>query len=142
MVQGCGDAFRRVTREAVEVVFCNEHEAKLYSGAEHRTEALDAVAKDCSVVFMTCGKDGSLIWDHGHVTSIDAYRVPVVDTTGAGDAYAAGVLHGLTHGLTPSQSARLGSFAAARVVAEMGPRLRQSLAGRIPAILDGAHPMG
>ena len=141
MVEAFGDAYRRVTRELVETVFCNEHEAKIYAGTTERQEALERVGADCPLVFMTCGKDGSLIWDHGHTTQVAGYQVPVVDTTGAGDVYAAGVLYGLTHDFTPSQAGKLGSFASARIITELGPRLGQSLADHIPAILDGAHPV-
>ena len=142
MVQSCGDAFRRVVTQTSATVFCNEHEARLYTGAAGRMDALQGIARDSPMVFMTCGKDGSLVWDHGDVTSVSAHDVPVVDTTGAGDAYASGVLYGLTHGMTPGQAAKLGSFAAARVVAKLGPRLGGPLAGEIDDILGGAHPLG
>ena len=141
MVQSCGDVFRQVVTQACATVFCNEQEAQLYTGSSGRMDALNGVAKDSPLVFMTCGKEGSLVWDHGNVTPVDAYDVPVVDTTGAGDAYAAGVLYGLTHGAAPVQAAKLGSFAAARVVAKMGPRLDQPLAGETGNILRGAHPL-
>jgi sugar/nucleoside kinase (ribokinase family) len=141
MVQGFRNEFRRVTREYVEAVFCNEQEAMAYAGTDDRMTALETVAKDCAMVFMTCGKDGSVIWNHGEVTSVAGYTVPVVDTTGAGDVYAAGVLHGLSQGLSAAQAGTLGSFASARIVTEMGPRLRHRLADHITAILDGAHPL-
>ena len=141
MVEHHGDELRRLVPELVEVVFCNEQEAKLYSRAGDRSEALHRLGQDCPLVFMTCGADGSMIYDRGEVTPVETYRVPVVDTTGAGDAYAAGALYGLAHGLAPERSGRLGSFAAARVVAQMGPRLSGSLAQHIPDILNGAHPL-
>ena len=141
IVQACREVFHRVTSQFAAVVFCNEHEAKVYADKTDRMDALRTVAQDCPLVFMTCGKDGSLVWDHGHVTTIGAYRVPVVDTTGAGDAYAAGVLYGLTNGLTSTQAAKLGSFAAARVVTKLGPRLHETLAEHISAILDGTSPL-
>ena len=140
MVANCGDAVRAATRAKVDVLFCNEHEAAVYTGRGRREESLAALAKDCALVFMTVGGDGSLIADGGEVTKVEGYDVPVVDTTGAGDMYAAGVLYGLTHGLRPAQSGKLGSFAAARIVAQVGPRLEGPLPGA-DRILEGAQPL-
>ena len=141
MMQHAGDALRNATKEYVDIAFCNEHEARLYSGAGSREEALKRVGEDCPMVFMTCGGDGSLVYDHGKITEMAPHLVPVVDTTGAGDVYAAGVLYGLTHGMTPEQAGVLGSYASAKIVTGMGPRLKESLADRIDAILNGAHPL-
>lgn len=141
MVANSGDAMRHATRAKVDLLFCNEHEAAVYTGRERREESLAELAKDCPLVFMTVGGDGSLIADGGEVTKVDGYDVPVVDTTGAGDMYAAGVLYGLTHGLTPAQSGKLGSFAAALVVSQIGPRLAGPLPVPVERILDGAQPL-
>ncbi len=140
VVSTFGDAVRHATRTKADVVLCNEQEAAVYTGRTDREESLRELAKDCRLVFMTLGRDGSLIADGGEVTKVDGYDVPVVDTTGAGDMYAAGVLYGLTHGLSPAQSGKLGSFGAARIVAQVGPRLE----GPLPLperILDGAQPL-
>ena len=141
MVANFGDAIRHATRAKVDLLLCNEHEAAVYTGRERREESLAELAKDCPLVFMTVGADGSLIADGGAVTKVDGYDVPVVDTTGAGDMYAAGVLYGLTHGLTPAQSGMLGSFAAALVISQVGPRLAGPLPVPVERILDGAQPL-
>ena len=134
------DEFRRVTREFVDVLFCNEHEAMIYAGVEGREEALRRLGEDCAQVFMTCGGDGSLVLDHGQIMPVGGYSVPVVDTTGAGDIYAAGVLYGLTNGLDVPSAGKLGSFASAKIVTHLGPRLNTGLADHVDAILRGAHP--
>ena len=141
MVVNFGDAIRHATRTKADLLFCNEHEAAVYTGRERREESLAELARDCPLVFMTVGRDGSLIAEGGRVTKVDGYDVPVVDTTGAGDMYAAGVLYGLTHGLSPAQSGKLGSFASARIVSQVGPRLEGPLAGPVERILDGAQPL-
>ena len=140
VVANAMDIFKHATRTA-DLVFCNEHEAAVYTGHKGREESLSAIAEDCSLVFMTCGSDGSLIAEAGAVTKVDGYDVPVVDTTGAGDLYAAGVLYGLTHGLSPAESGQLGSFASARIVAQVGPRLEGPLGASVESILAGAHPL-
>ncbi len=139
VVANFGDAVRHATRTRADLLLCNEHEAAVYTGRERREESLRELAKDCPLVFMTCGGDGSLISEGGKITKVEGYDVPVVDTTGAGDMYAAGVLYGLTHALSPAQSGKLGSFAAARIVSRLGPRLEGPLP--VERILDGAHPL-
>jgi sugar/nucleoside kinase (ribokinase family) len=63
---------------------------------------------------------------HGdQVFPIEGVETTAVDTTGAGDMYAAGVLYGLTHGMSWKQAGRLGSHAAARIVGQMGARLER-----------------
>jgi sugar/nucleoside kinase (ribokinase family) len=134
------DDFRRVTKEYVDILFCNEHEARIYADGGNRQEIIKAVGQDCGQVFMTCGGDGSMVYDHGAIMEVPGYSVPVVDTTGAGDVYAAGVLYGLTSGKTVTDAGRLGSFASARIVTQMGPRLQVRLGDRIAAILADAMP--
>lgn len=141
MVEAFGDEFRRVTKALVDIVFCNEQEGRFYAKTKgSREDVLHAIGRDGKQVFLTCGGDGSLVLTKGRVDHVAPHKVKVVDTTGAGDVYAAGVLYGLTHGLTPAQSGQLGGFAAATVITTMGPRLRTSLADKVPAILTGAKP--
>jgi len=134
------DQFRRATREYVDLLFCNQYEAMIYAGVDDRDEALRRLGEDCAHVFMTCGGDGSLALAGGAVTHIPGYAVPVVDTTGAGDIYAAGVLYGLATGMDDAAAGKLGSFASARIVTRMGPRLAERLENQVNAILNGADP--
>jgi len=148
MVLHFGDAFREIVRSSVDVLFCNEHEAAIYAGAAHggsapqtqRDSSLQALGADCDTVFMTCGADGSAVYNHGLVRHVEGHVVRVVDTTGAGDVYAAGALYGLTQGLSPVDTAKLGSYAAALVVTRLGPRLARTLADDVDAIVAGARP--
>ena len=136
------EEFRRVARRYVDILFCNEHEAEIYAGGGSREERLRAVGADTPLVFMTCGADGALVFDAGVITHVPGHAVPVVDTTGAGDVFAAGALYGLTHGLNPTDAGKLGSFAAARVVTGFGARLREPMHETMETILSGAHPLG
>ena len=134
------DQFRNATREYVDLLFCNQFEAMIYAGVEDRDEALRRLGEDCGHVFMTCGGDGSLALAGGVVTHIPGYVVPVVDTTGAGDIYAAGVLYGLANGMDDAAAGKLASFASARIVTRIGPRGSERLELHVAAILDGADP--
>ncbi len=135
------DEFKLVTKEYVDVLFCNEHEARFYAGGGTREQALRTAGEDCPLVFMTCGGDGSLAFDGGEILTVPGYSVPVIDTTGAGDIYASGVLYGLTSGRSVAEAGRLGSFASAKIVTQLGPRLKVILGNHIATIMDGAHPM-
>jgi hypothetical protein len=76
-------------------------------------------------VALTLGKHGSLLMHDGELTPIEGVSVEAVDTTGAGDMYAAGVLYGINNGLTWREAGHLGSHAAARIVSQLGARLGQ-----------------
>ena len=69
------------------------------------------------------GAKGSLLREGDRLVEVPAFPVQAVDTTGAGDMYAAGLLYGLTHGLPLETTGRLASYLSAQVVAKLGPRL-------------------
>jgi sugar/nucleoside kinase (ribokinase family) len=134
------EQFRQSTKEYVDLLFCNQFEAMIYTELKDRERALRALGKDCPRIFMTCGADGSMVYDNGTITKVAGYKVPVVDTTGAGDVYAAGVLYGLANGMDNATAGKLGSFASARIVTRMGPRLSERLGDHLSVILGGAQP--
>jgi sugar/nucleoside kinase (ribokinase family) len=78
-------------------------------------------------VALTLGAKGSLLMHDGVLHPVEGVPVEAVDTTGAGDMYAAGILYGLTNGLSWPQAGRLASHAAARVVSTLGARLPRKL---------------
>ena len=102
---------------------------------------LRALGEDAPVVFMTRGANGAMALDASGAVSVPGRAVPVVDTTGAGDAFAAGALYGLTHGMDAGDAAKLGVYASAKVVAAFGARLKEPLRHSPEAILAGADPM-
>ena len=71
------------------------------------------------------GAEGSILMHDGAAIPIEGVPVDAVDTTGAGDMYAAGVLYGITNGLSWKQAGHLASHAAARIVGQLGARLKQ-----------------
>jgi sugar/nucleoside kinase (ribokinase family) len=106
-----------------DIVFVNEKEAEEFTGLSPE-EALNEIAKHTKVAVVKLGKEGSLISSEGMITMIDAYPAEAVDTTGAGDSYAAGFLYGYTNGLSMEQSGKLGSLLAAKVVTQKGVGLK------------------
>ncbi len=106
-----------------DLIFCNQAEAQAFAGTDDPDEAFHFLRKEAKHVAMTLGGDGSRIVWEGHTYTIPPAHATPIDTTGAGDIYAAGVLYGLTHGHTPEEAGAIGSHAAARVISRMGARL-------------------
>ncbi len=112
----------------VDIVFANDHEIKsLYQTSSFET-ALDLIRKDCAIAAVTRSEKGSVIVRGDETVVIKAIPVKeLVDTTGAGDLYAAGFLYGYTAGLDLQHCGDLGSLAAGLVIQQIGPRPRQNL---------------
>ena len=134
------ERFEAVAAGGIDVLFCNEDEACAYAGATSMRAAVDALADIVPAVCITCGSRGSIICQGQDRFDVPAVAVRAVDTTGAGDSFAGGVLAGLTRGHSLSQAATLGSHAAAQVVSAYGPRLAQSLGDQVTRILADAAP--
>jgi sugar/nucleoside kinase (ribokinase family) len=107
----------------VDIFFANEAEACGLTGADTVESALGALSRRCPTVAVTLGAKGSIVAQGTDVVSVPAAPVTqVVDTTGAGDSYAAGFLYGAVRELGPERSARLGALAAAEIVSHLGAR--------------------
>ena len=116
-------SFRELITESVDILFANEAEAvSLYQASDVR-EALELARRDCPLVVITRSEEGSIVADREAVHEVDVVPVArVVDTTGAGDLYAAGFLFGVTHGYDLPTSGRLGAIAAAEIISHVGAR--------------------
>ncbi len=111
----------------VDVLFANRAELTRLYECEF-DDAVSRVAKTVDLAFVTLSEEGSLIVNQGEVIEIAAEPVAdVVDTTGAGDQYAAGVLYGLSKGMPLADAGRLGSLAASEVISHVGPRPNRPL---------------
>jgi sugar/nucleoside kinase (ribokinase family) len=112
----------------VDIVFANETEALALFETSSLADACGRLGAMVDVAAVTRGALGSVIIGNGEHIEAPAVAVArVVDTTGAGDQYAAGVLYGLARGLPLADCARLGHVAAGEVVAHYGPRPQASL---------------
>jgi sugar/nucleoside kinase (ribokinase family) len=101
---------------------------KLY-GVETVEEGVAAVRGICDIAAITLGRKGSVVVTADEVVEVEAHQVPKrVDTTGAGDLYAAGFLYGWSQGRPLGECGKLGSIAAAAVIGHIGPRPGLSLA--------------
>jgi len=112
----------------VDIVFANSHEIKTLYKTSSFEEALEAIRKDCKLAAVTRSEKGSVIVRGNETVIVKAIPIrEVVDTTGAGDLYAAGFLFGYTRGLDLQHCGDLGSLAAGLVIQQIGPRPRQNL---------------
>jgi sugar/nucleoside kinase (ribokinase family) len=116
-------AFLDLVEHHVDVLFANEAEiCSLYQVPDFDT-ALQRVRRHCEVAALTRSARGSIVVGSGDVHVVDAHPIDeLVDTTGAGDLYAAGFLFGLSRGLDLATCGRLGSLAAAEVISHVGAR--------------------
>jgi sugar/nucleoside kinase (ribokinase family) len=121
------DDFFKLVEDEVDVLFANEHELAALYQVDDFDSAARSVREHCEIAAITRGKDGSVVVTDGDRIVIDAEPVSVVDTTGAGDLYAAGFLYGLTHDLPLAECGRLGSLGAAEVISHVGARPLVSL---------------
>ncbi len=107
----------------VDVLLGNEEEVTMLFGVSTYKDALEAAEETGLLVVMTRGAQGATVLTARGPEEIPAAAVAqVVDTTGAGDLFAAGLLFGLTHGMGPVESTRLGALCAAEVIAHTGAR--------------------
>ena len=127
--------FDALLQDGVDLLFCNEEEALASTGIDDREAAGAALASQVGTAYVTCGADGALVYADG-THQVPGVPVQAIDTNGAGDLFAGGVLYGLSYGYSPLDAARLGCYAAAQVVTRFGPRLEQSLTDHIDRILS------
>ena len=109
----------------VDIVFANEEEAKAYTGKEG-LEALNQLAVGTEVAILKLGKEGSMIKRLDEVVKVGIIPATSVDTTGAGDLYAAGFLFGLIQNLSLEKCGKIGSILSGHVIEVVGPKMNES----------------
>jgi sugar/nucleoside kinase (ribokinase family) len=129
----CVDRYRReflelLKSDTVDLLFANESELKsLYETADFDTALLE-LRRDAKFAAVTRSEKGAVVVSKEEVETVPAFPVKsVVDTTGAGDLFAAGFLYGFANDLPHASSAKLGALAAAEVISHLGARPEQKL---------------
>lgn len=127
------DDFRSLVSDNVDLLFGNEDELTALYETDSFDAAVDAVRTECALAAITRGADGCVIASSGELLEVPAVPVErVIDTTGAGDLFAAGFLYGLTSGRALTDCGHLGSIAAAEVISHVGPRPLVELSTLLP----------
>lgn len=129
----CVDRYRDefielIHNRTVDIVLANEDELLSLFQSNNFDSALRMLASECTTAAITRGDKGAVLLDHGEQISCKPFPTgDVVDTTGAGDMFAAGYLYGLTHNMSHEDAGRLGCLLASQVIQVIGPRLDSSL---------------
>ncbi|MBU1111264.1 MAG: adenosine kinase [archaeon] len=110
---------------SADIVFVNEKEALEYTGLENEEEAVRELGKHVKIAIVKLGEKGSLIFNEGKLTKVAPFSANAVDTTGAGDTFAAGFLYGYCKGWSLEKCGNLGAFMAAKIVENIGVRITE-----------------
>ncbi len=130
------DEFLDLIQNNINIVFANEAEITALYHTHDFDKAIYNIRQSCEIAAITRGANGSLIVTPDTVIEVHAAHVDkVVDTTGAGDLYAAGFLYGYTHGMPLDKCGALGSLAAAEIISHVGARPQTNLAELMQAHL-------
>jgi len=116
--------FKSLLQGYVSMVFSNQEEAFTMLDTNVTQEAVDVMSKWTETVVLTLGANGAIISHLGETYYIDPLPISVEDTTGAGDAFAAGFLFGMTHEFSPLESGRIGATLAGAVIEQTGSRFQ------------------
>ncbi len=130
------DEFNGLIDNHIDILFANEHEILALTQAATFDEALALMRGRCDIAVLTRSEKGAVILAGDQVHIIDAQPIAkVIDATGAGDAFAAGFLHGLTSGRSLFESGRMGVICASSIITQVGPRPQEDLKALIAAKL-------
>ena len=131
------ESFIELVEDYIDILFANEDEIKSLYKASNLNSAIKKLKNKCELAAITRGKNGSILISNGEETSIAPFILgKAIDTTGAGDLYAGGFLKGISEGLTPLISAKIGSLCAGQIVTQLGSRSDTNLLNLINSHLE------
>jgi sugar/nucleoside kinase (ribokinase family) len=116
-------AFDEFAENGIDLLFCNEDEAMIWTSSSSPAEAFSKLKTVCEMAVMTCGKNGSMTWNGKSEATVPGVSVKAVDTTGAGDIFAGSFLAAISQGKSFPEAATLANRIAARLVSQFGARL-------------------
>jgi sugar/nucleoside kinase (ribokinase family) len=128
------DFLKSIMKDYVDIVFANEEEAKAFTGKEPE-EALKILSEYCSIAVVKTGEKGSLVKSGNEIHSMGINKAECIDTTGAGDLYAAGFIYGLTKSMPLNKCGELGAMLAANVIEVLGAKIHAESWKKISKIL-------
>jgi len=117
-------SFKKIVKGYVDILFANEQESKAFTGLEPE-KALDVLSGMSRTVILKAGAKGSWLKRDDELIKVSAFPVNCIDTTGAGDLYAAGFLYGFSRDLSLETCGKLGSFMAGKVIEIVGARMNK-----------------
>lgn len=136
MVTYFRDGLCEIIGDCVDILFCNEDEAMLFTKTQSLLEAREELKKYAKTFVITLGADGCLVYNGSDYAHVSSYKANVIDTVGAGDTFAGVFLYAITHGYGYAAAADFANFAASKVVAKYGPRLSSQEIEEVRAMLS------
>ena len=131
------ESFIKLVEDYIDILFANEDEITSLYKTSNLNLAIEQLKKKCELAAITLGKDGSIIISNSKAIPIEPFiQGEVIDTTGAGDLFAGGFLKGLSYGLSPVISAKMGSICAGQIVTQLGSRSNTDLSKLINSNLE------
>ncbi len=127
--------FHHMAKEHCDILFCNADEARMFADMDDLEKSVHYIGGMVDLAFVTNSDKGAFVIEKKKLRSVSGFPVKALDTNGAGDAFAAGVLFGLSHGYSPDHAARWGNYLASRIVQIPGARLESSLSEMVKQIL-------
>lgn len=131
MVEYFRDGINELIGTGVDLLFCNENEARIWSGEDDFMAACKKIATVARQFAITRGANGALLFDGKEFIDIAPNKVAAVDTNGAGDMFSGAFMYGLTQGMSFQDAGDLASLASATVVSQFGPRLAPEQHGEL-----------
>lgn len=123
MVKYFPKQMEEIVGASVDLLFCNDEEAMIFTGTSSVVEARQKLKQVAKKFVITLGANGALIFDGDTFINIEPYKVEAIDTNGAGDMFSGAFLYGITHEHTYAEAGKLASLASSKVVTQFGPRL-------------------
>lgn len=123
MVKYFSTQMEEIVGASVDLLFCNEEEAMIFTGTNDILEAREKLKQVAKRFVMTLGKNGALVFDGDTFIQIEPYKVTAIDSNGAGDMFAGAFMYAITHGHSFAEAGKLASLASSKVVGQWGPRL-------------------
>ena len=131
------ESFLELINNYIDILFCNEEELKSLFKEKNLDNCQKNIQKICELTIVTLGEKGSLIINKEHVDQIKAFNIGrVIDTTGAGDIFASGFMHGLINNLPLIKCGEIGSLCAGYIITQIGSRSNINLGDFLEKHLD------
>lgn len=127
MVTYYKEGVAEIISDGVDILFCNEEEARTYTEKETLNDAIIELQKIAAKIVVTLGSKGAQIVTGNKSVDIEASKVAAKDTNGAGDMFAGAFMYGVTQGMSDRDAGMLASESAARIVATFGARLEKDV---------------
>ncbi|MFR9650758.1 MAG: adenosine kinase [Rikenellaceae bacterium] len=134
VVEASMDILSELLNDGVKIIFANEAEAEVFTSIPEPQKGAVELSKYCDIAVVKIGKEGSLVYANGNLIEVEATSDIAIDTTGAGDFYAGGFLHGYASGMSLERAAAIGSTMGGAVTTIFGTNPTEQMWDRITCL--------